>query len=340
MTLRKKEKQGLGDFFISRRRTKRSFLDDVNEIIDWRPIARFLKLKIKRKANVVGSPAYPEMFMFKILLLQKWYNLSDEAVEFAICDRLSFVRFLDMSIEDEIPDSTTICRFRNGLIILNIYEKLLFLLNEQLEEKQLLVRNGSIVDASVIGSSRRPRKTIDTEIVSEDRNEDVPKYEVSYSDDTGAAWLKKAGKFHYGFKVHMGTDAECGFILGGIMTPANYSDTGQFTDLVNKLNLPDNAPVFADKGYTSQKNRTHLIDNNLQDGIMFRNQKNRKLSELEKMINRGISSVRYIVERSFGTLKQHFRFDRSRYVGIEKVEAEFNLVAMAFNIKKAVRMVC
>ncbi len=340
MALRKKDKQGLGDYLLGRRRTRKTFLDDVNDVIDWQPIDRFLKKKIKRKANAIGSPAYPAPLMFKVLLLQKWYNLSDEEVEYAICDRLSFVRFLDMSIEDEVPDSTTICRFRNGLIVLEIYDSLLDLLNKQLEDKGILVRSGTIVDASVVDSSRRPRKVIDVDAVDEDRDEEETICRVSYSDDDEAAWLKKGGRFHYGYKLHMGTDAKDGFVLGGLMTPANLSDTKQFPDLVDKLMPPEATPVFADKGYTCKSNSEHLEGHKLADAIMSRKPKGKPFSPVEQDRNRQISSVRYIVERTFGTLKQHFHFYRSRYVGMRKVEAEFNLIAMAFNIKKAVRLAC
>jgi len=136
MAIRQKN-PGLGDYFLEHRRTKNTFLDKMEKNIDWLPIQAFLHKKIRRKANAVGNPAYPPLAMFKILLLQRWYNLSDPAAEQSLLDRISFIRFTGLSIEGEVPDETTICRFRNGLIKLKIFDKLLDLLNRQREPKHL-----------------------------------------------------------------------------------------------------------------------------------------------------------------------------------------------------------
>jgi len=236
MAIRQKSPR-LGDYFLGYRRTKMTFLDEIDEMIDWLPIKAFLCKKIRRKTNAVGNPAYPPLAMFKILLLQRWYNLSDPGVEQALLDRLSFIRFTGFSIEDDVPDETTICRFRNGLIELNVFDKLLERLNRQLEAKGLLVREGAVVDASVVESQRRPRMVID--VLPEDRAEDeaadTPEQEngeseessvkVSYSDDEEAAWLRKGRRAYYGYKIHVATDSRDGFLLAGHVTPANRSDT-------------------------------------------------------------------------------------------------------------------
>lgn len=341
MASRKKD-IGLGDYFLEYRRTKPTFLDEINEIIDWQPINVFLRKKIRRKANAVGNPAYPPLVMFKILLLQRWYNLSDPGVEQALLDRLSFIRFMEFSIEDDVPDETTICRFRNGLIRLNVLDKLLDMINSQLEGRGLLVREGAVVDASVVESQRRPRKVID--VMPEDRDEDADEqdtsmeYRVSYSDDTDAAWLRKRNRTYYGYKLHAATDSRDGFLLCGHITPANRSDTGEFEKLVDDVGLDPGDWVYADKGYCSGKNRDILFERGLEDGTMDKTPRGGRLTEFEKARNRSISSVRQIVERAFGTLKRGYDFFRSRYVGRDKVEGEFHILAMAFNLKKAVRL--
>lgn len=302
----------------------------------------FLRKKIRSKTNAVGNPAYPPLVMFKILLLQRWYNLSDPGVEQALLDRLSFIRFMEFSIEDDVPDETTICRFRNGLIRLNVLDKLLAMINSQLEGKGLLVREGAVVDASVVESQRRPRKVID--VMPEDRDEDADEqetameYRVSYSDDTDAAWLRKRNRAYYGYKLHAATDSRDGFVLCGHITPANRSDTGEFEKLVDDAGLDPGDWVYADKGYCSGKNRDILFERGLEDGTMDKTPRGGRLTEFEKARNRSISSVRQIVERAFGTLKRGYDFFRSRYVGQAKVEGEFHILAMAFNLKKAVRL--
>ncbi len=332
----------LGDYFLEHRRTKPTFLDEINDLIDWQPISAFLRKKIKRKANAVGNPAYPPLVMFKILLLQRWYNLSDPGVEQALLDRLSFIRFTEFSIEDDVPDETTICRFRNGLIRLKVLDALLDMLNHQLEKKGLLVREGAALDASVIESQRRPRKVVD--VMPEDRAENADqqdsaaKFQVSYSDDEEAAWICKRKRAYYGYKLHAATDSHDGFLLCGHITPANFSDTGEFARLVDDAELDTGAWVYADKGYCSGKNRDILFEKELEDGTMDKKPRGGRLTELEKARNLSISSVRQIVERAFGTLKRGYDFFRSRYIGQAKVEGEFHILAMAFNLKKAVRL--
>ncbi|GAB7078438.1 IS5 family transposase [Megalodesulfovibrio paquesii] len=335
----------LGDYFMARRKTKRTFLDDIDALIDWRPIRSFLNKKLARKADAVGNPAYPALAMFKILLLQRWYNLSDPATEQALYDRLSFIRFVGLSFEGDVPDETTICRFRNGLIKLNILDKLLDRLNEQLEAKGLLVREGTVVDASVVESARRPRKIID--ILPEDRAEEAEQQpaspaksdcsvKVSFSDDADAAWLKKGRRCHYGYKIHAATDARDGFFLGGHATSANRSDMREFETLLDEIHVVPGTYVYGDKGYASGANRDALLARGLKDATMDKATRHAPLTAYERLRNRLISSVRCGVERVFGTWKRGYGLARARYLGLKKVCAELYLVGMAFNLKKAV----
>ena len=328
------------DYCIDQRLSKKSFLTDVDRLIDWKPIEKQLKKHYKKTQSADGRPAYPPLPLFKMLLLQRWYNLSDPGLEEAVNDRLSFLRFTGFSFESSIPDETTICRFRNELLKKGLYKKLLNRINHQLEKQEILVKKGAIVDAALVTSSRRPRKVID--LMPEDRREDEspdsPDHQVSYSDDAEAAWVKKGNQPYYGYKVHMATDALQGFILGGHITPANRADTVELERVVDDLDLPPETVVLADKGYCSRRNREMLRKRGLHDGIMERAARFCPLSDESKGRNRLISRLRYIVEQGFGTLKRRYSFVRARYVGRVKTEMEFHLTAMAFNIRKAVGM--
>lgn len=328
------------DYCIDQRISKKSFLSDVDRIIDWKPIEKLLRKHYKKTQAADGRPAYPPLPLFKMLLLQRWYDLSDPGLEAAVTDRLSFLRFTGFSFESSIPDETTICRFRNELIRKGLYKKLLVRINEQLEKQHILVKKGAIVDASLVTSARRPRKVID--VMTEDRQEtedsEEPGHRVSYSNDVEAAWVKKGSEPHYGYKVHMATDARDGFILGGHVTPANRADTVELEQVLADLDLPPETVVLADKGYCSQRNREMIKARGLHDGIMQRALRNCPLSEEWASRNRLISRLRYMVEQGFGTLKRRYHFERARYVGRIKTEMEFYLNAMAFNIRKAVAM--
>ena len=325
---------------IGQRPCKKGFLDQVDKLIDWKPMAKFLDKHCKKQKSVDGRTPYPPLPLFKMLLIQRWYGLSDPGLEEAVNDRLSFLRFSGFSFESSIPDETTICRFRNDLARKGLDRKLLDQINRQLEKAGLLVRKGAAVDASLVSSARRPRKVID--VMVEDRREGQAspqvKHEVTYSDDREATWVRKGKRPHYGYKIHMGTDVKHGFILGGHVTSAHVADTSEFEDLVDELNLDEEAVVLADKGYASRKNREILKQRGFLDGIMSKAARNHPLSHGAKVRNKLISKLRYIVEQGFGTLKRRYRFDRARYVGRLKTDFEFHLTAMAFNIKKATAM--
>jgi IS5 family transposase len=340
MSNRFEQPKGFLDLAVEQGKKVRTFLDDVERLVDWRPVEKLLKKELKRNRDAVGNPAYPPLAMFKILLMQRWWNLSDQGMDDTLADRISFRRFAGLSFGYDTPDSTTICRFRNHLLQLGLDQKLFDLIGRQLEEHQLVVKQGVIVDATIVESSRRSRKTMVVE-ESEADDEDDPQYDVNttYSDDVEAKWTIKAGKPYYGYKVHMATDAEHGFILGGHATPANRSDTKELMEVVAGARVVEGSMVFADKGYSSVDNRCSLQEADLTDGIMYKAARGRKLSEAEAIMNRAISRLRGKVERAFGTLKRDYRFQRARYLGCAKVQLEFMLNAMAFNLKKAALMV-
>ena len=331
---------GLADFYAAQKRSRPNFLDAVAGLIRWPRVERLLKKKLRRsEENAVGVKAYPALVMFKVLLLQSWHNLSDADMEFALHDRISFCRFAGFSLEDETPDHTTICRFRNRLLEKGLLQKLLDEVNGQLQTQGKLVKKGCIVDASIISSAAHPTKRVDIENIPEDRKEDdTPNVSVtvSYSHDEDAAWTKKGNRYFYGYKVHMSTDSKNGFILSGHITPANHSDTRELDVVLTRSRMPGKVRAFADKGYCSAHNQDVLKQHNLKSGIMDKGTRNRSLTPRQKLRNRLISAVRGTVERTFGTLKQVYGLARASYIGKAKVELEFLLSAIAFNLKKAV----
>jgi len=330
---------GFADYLIEQRKHSNAFLDKMDQFIDWNHIGKLLKKKYKKTMSADGRPAYPPLPMFKLLLLQRWYGLSDPGLEEALNDRISFIRFSGFSLASSLPDYSTICRFRNSLLELGLYGKLFEEILRQLEGRGLLVQEGAIVDATVIESSRRPRKAV--EIIPEDRKEKetVAPPVVSYSNDVDATWIKKGKKPYYGYKAHISVDAKDGYVLGGHVTPANVADTTQLEKLVDELDLPEGSMLFADKGYASENNRAILTRKKLGNGIIDKAVRNKPLTSIQIIINKLISSIRYKVERSIGTLKRGYRFFRMRYLGLRKGNMEFLLNSIAFNLKKAAAMV-
>ena len=330
----KKTATPIVDYFVNHRRKKNTKLDAIDLMIEWKPVAKKLDKTLKRTANAVGKPAYPALVLFKGLVLQRMYNLSDVELEEQINDRFSFRRFVGLGVSDDVPDATTFCRFRQELLGQKLSEKLFQLVLSQLLKKGDF-KQGVSVDATVVESSRRPRTTI--EVVPEDRAESdtAEQVIVSHSNDTEAAWLKKGKRTYYGYKVHMASDPTYGLVVGGHVTPANQSDMNELGQLLSEIPHGIRGRCYADKGYTSKANRDVVRQQGFKDGIMNKAVRGKGLTHWQKIRNKCISSVRCGIERIFGTFKRCRDFERSRYVGQAKVEQEFFLVALSYNLVRA-----
>ncbi|MFH1057889.1 MAG: transposase [Pseudomonadota bacterium] len=175
--------------------------------------------------------------------------LSDQGMEDALADRISLCRFAGFSMDHESPDASTICRFRNHLGERGLLAKLLNMINEQLERHGILVRTGSIVDATLIPWARRPRKVeevIPDELASEDDDDDSEvdhptgyTVETTYSDYHDARWTRKGKVYCYGYKGHMSVDTGHGFIPGGHATAANRPDCLELMNVVGESGLEE-----------------------------------------------------------------------------------------------------
>ena len=329
-------KGGFADQAAKCRQRSRKTPERINSIIDWRPIEELLNRELDRGPNAIGKPAYPALGMFKALLLQSWYGLSDRELSENLEDRISFSHFCGFSLDHEVPDNSTICRFRQQLHDKGLAKLLLDMINAQIEAGGLEIKAGIIVDASLVESSRRPRKRQD--VVESSDVQGGHEVKTTYSGDTEAAWTVKGNKAYYGFKVHMGVEAEHGFILSGHATAANQPDCKELMAVVSSSGLEEGAAVLADKGYFGREYSKQLQKAGYLDGIMYKATRNRPLSEAQRMVNKLISRVRGKVERAFGTLKRDHRMARARYLGVAKVGLQLLLDAMAFNLKKAARL--
>jgi IS5 family transposase len=150
-----------------------SFLKELDTIINFEKLRPILNKNGVAKSNVAGAPSYDNVLMFKVLLLQKYYNLSDQAAEDALYINLLYIRFVGLSLEDSVPDESTICRFRNSLLKNRLYDKLFDSVNKQLESKNLIAKTGRsvLVDASLIKSDNTQIKNKTKEQRQKDKEE-------------------------------------------------------------------------------------------------------------------------------------------------------------------------
>lgn len=339
--MERQQECGFADLALSRRKIKDDFFHQVDQMIDWRKIDRLIAGYYNKCASATGRPGYSGLVLFKICLLQTWYGLSDYEVESQVNDRLSFSRFAGISMDSSCPDHSVISRFRSALSEQGVYEKLFKAINEQLASREIIVKSGLIVDASLTDTPRRPKGKKEYE-VSEDRQEDAPPSKAPLliektksGVDRQARWLKKAGKLHFGYKKHVATD-ENGMIRGLVTTAANESDTKHLEAVIDHVAVWDErAWLKADKGYKSQVNDQLLRDRKLKNHIMYKESKGRKLTPREQQCNRLISKIRYRVERTFGSMRRWFGAGIARYVGIMKTHTQHLMEAIAHNLYRS-----
>lgn len=328
-------------------RARNEFLEQIDKLIDWRPFQTLINKKLNKRAEAKGEPTYDGVLMFKILLLETWYNLSDRAVEERINDSISFGKFLDIDMEHVSPDHSTICRFRNAIVEKDLWDKLLSLLNKQLQRHGIMkIETGALVDASIVDSPYAPDGSVKIEVAEDredTRSEEAKEEERSYQVKVGSAkpgvdaearWVVKCKKFRYGYKKHVLTDGE-GLVHTLTTTSANVSDTTEFPTLIEKGALQKGVMVLADKGYTSKANREHLACHGLKDGIMRKATKGKPLGDKDKEFNRQLSQYRNKIERTFGCIRRWFHGGRCRYRGLAKTHAQNILEAICYNIKRA-----
>ncbi len=313
----------------------------LNQLIDWSKLRRHLKGLHKNEENFQGGPeAYDPVMMFKLVLLGQWHSLSDKQLEESLRVRLDFMLFTGFEVGEDMPDETTLCRFRNKLIDKKLDKKLFKMINAQLEQLGLQIQSaaGAIVDATVIESSARPRRTI---IVADDRAEeevivDEPPVYIEESADADARWLKKGKRCYFGYKGFIRTTEKEGYIQAVHVTPANESELKQMGEMLNEFG---GKRLYADKGYTCKENDDLLKKRKIKNCLMRKAARNRPLTRGQKLFNKMISKHRYRVEQAFGTLKRRFKFERASYLTKTKVLGQMYLKSMCFNLLKAVNQV-
>jgi IS5 family transposase len=293
---------------------RRDRLGEIAAQIDWRPFETLLS---PIHASARGEASYPPLTMFKVLLLQRWYDLSDPAMEEALYDRLSFRRFAGLALEDETPDHSTIFRFREAVTRGGLTAPLLGELARQLDGKGAILKQGTLIDATLIQSAaRRPR-------MSEGKTSPV-------DPDARFGTNNERRRYVFGYKLHVAVDAGSGLVRALATTPANVQEIVPARDLIQG----DEQAVYADRGYDAEWLHRDLAERGIADGIMRRNRTNRRLSEAELERNRALSLRRRSVEKLFGTLKRSYRLGRVPHFTLARNATALALACFAFNLRR------
>ena len=319
------------------RKVKRTFFTQINDLIDWDSIEKLIDVDYSKGKSAVGKPSYSGLLLFRMCLLQSWYGLSDYEVEDRLNDSISFSYFCGMNIDEIAPDHSTLSRFRTALTKTKTFEKLFSIINEQLEAHNIIVKKGIIVDASVIDTPLRPKGKTNHKVTQDRSEEEIAvKKEYAQSVDKEGTWLKKRGKYHFGFKKHHVTDNE-GLVIGVLTTTASKNEIANLEEVLETVNidLPRDIPLKADKGYQSKKNAELLKKRNLKNHILKKAYKNRPLTRWEKKFNKLIGKTRFKVERTFGGIKRWFNGGLARYRGMAKMHTQNLMEAICYNLYRS-----
>lgn len=233
--------------------------------------------------------------MFKILILQSLYNLADDTVEYMLRDRLSFMRFLGISLTDTVPDSKTIWKFREQLTEANLIRSLFDSFEKYLKENGFEAKKGQIIDATIAETPVQHNSSQENaQIKNNETPADWSKTKKSQKD-TDARWTKKGNKSYYGYKAHMNVDEEHKIIREYEATPANVHDSQVFEEIVE---IPESAEqcvgregaekpkVYADSAYSSEKIMAYLDEKGMEARICGKTTRGKALNEEEKAKNR------------------------------------------------------
>jgi len=314
-----REQLSFDDTLVSDVAGRNQRLARIDELIDWSRVEAVLAPIYSAS---VGQTSYPVLTLFKALLLGEWHNLSDPALEAAIADRLSFRRFVGLPLDADVPDHSTLCRFRHELARRDLAEASFETVLEQIAEQGLVIKQGTLMDATLVeAQASRPSHAAGPGADS--------------AVDRDANWTRKHGRSTFGYKMHIGLDQGSGLIRNAVLTPAKTYES----EVADRLISGDERAVYGDKAYEHKARRARLKANGTKDRIMHRKHKHQSALPLwQQRRNALIQPIRAGVERVFGTLKRVYGYTRVRGYSLAINSVQMLLLATAYNLQRAERL--
>ena len=307
-------------------------LEKLHNVIDFEMFRKELEDNMLNadKKSKAGCRPYDVVMMFKIILLKRFYNLSDEQAEYQINDRLSFKEFLGLSSGDKVPDARSIWLFQDRMIKKNLEERLFSQFNSYLNDLGLLVNTGKIIDASFVEVPRqRNNRQENAKIKSGEGDElwnDEP--HKKRQKDIDARWTQKGGERHFGYKNNVKIDKESKLIDKYTATGANVHDSQVVDDLVEE----EDEELYADSAYIGEQIEKKLIDKNIKPQIIERAFRNKPLTDEQKENNRIKSKIRCRIEHVFGFVTNSMNDFKIRSIGLQRAKGIIGLINLVYNM--------
>ena len=308
---------------LPKKTRKEVFLDEMNQVVPWAALVALIQPHARGAHQALGGrPPFPIETMLRIHCLQLWWNLSDPAMEEELHERPLYRRFVGLDGAARLPDETTILRFRHLLEKHQLAPQVLATINAGLAEQGLLLKTGTVVDATIIAApSSTKNKTGER--------------------DPEMHQTKKGNQWHFGMKAHIGVDAESGLVHSVIGTAANVNDVTQAAGLLHG----HESEAFGDAGYQGVDKREEHEGSHVRWHIAMRPGKRRKLDtqrashQLIEQLEKLKASVRAKVEHPFRVIKQQFGHAKVRYRGLAKNTARLTMMFALGNLWMARRQI-
>lgn len=293
-----------------------AFFARCDEYIPWKELAGALK-GLYGDHDKGGREPWPVVLMLKCLMVQKWFGLSDPQLEEQLRDRLSFRRFVGLSLMDGTPDETTFVRFRKRLLAQGHGRTIFDAVVRHLNAHGLILQDGTLVDATIVEAPRGRKR----EDGSSTRDED-------------ASHTRKHGRTYHGYKAHVATDRR-GIIRDYRFTTAKVHDSKKIDELI----ADETHAVYADSAYMDKAREKRLTARGVFYGIVRRRVRGQaELDAIDMLLNRIKSKVRAIVEHPFGWMKSLMHYGRTRYRGLLPNALDFAMTAAAYNLKRSLSL--
>ena len=285
-----------------------------------------------------GRPPYDYVLMFKILILQRYYNLSDNQTEFQINDRMSFMRFLQLTIADDIPDSKTIWHFKEQLVDLELTEKLFQLFIVELEKLGLIINEGKIVDASFVEVPIQRNNREDNAEIKEGKTPqsftDNP-HKLSQKD-VDARWTTKNKVHYYGYKNHTKIDSNSKIITNYIVTDASVHDSQALSTILTTNDKGE--PLYADSAYTGREQEKVIATNEMINKVCEKGVRSHPLTEEQILNNREKSKTRARGEHPYAFMEMSMNGMYLYAIGKKRIAALIGLMNLTYNMFRKIQL--
>lgn len=313
---------------------KRDPLAGLDAVVDWNlflPIVESVRAGAEPKGPG-GRPAWPAMVLFKFLLIQRFYNLSDEDAEFQLLDRLSFQRFVGLTLADKAPDQNTLRLFREALVATQAEQMLFEAFNAHLSSLGLFPKQGVMIDATFVEVPRQRNSREENQAIKDGSTpaEWVNAPKKLAHKDLDARWTKKNDETYYGYKDHVKVNVASKLIESAVVTPASTHDSQALEKLVEK----GDEAVFADSAYAGKPTAELLEKRDVAGCIVPKPGRGQKLTEEEKRTARQVSGTRSRVEHVFALMSGTAGRIFQRYVGMARNAGAIVMTNLVYNLRR------